>query len=158
MVEGDSSARKRVLYRGRDASGITIGGDGNRPRIVHLRKGGAYVLSDGVRIANFGDMTVLYVPPHRRLRRHVLRLRPASAHILGSQPLDYDGDDDDDDLAIYEHYRTDCVKYIYIYIELHIQWEIGERSKKFHRLGVLFIYIFLVVQEFHGHSGSRLLG
>lgn len=115
MVEGDSSARKRVLYRGRDASGITIGGDGNRPRIVHLRKGGAYVLSDGVRIANFGDMTVLYVPPHRRLRRHVLRLRPASAHILGSQPLDYDGDDDDDDLAIYEHYRTDCVKYIYIY-------------------------------------------
>lgn len=36
MVEGDSGTGESLLYRGRDASSIAVGRDGNRAAIVHL--------------------------------------------------------------------------------------------------------------------------
>jgi hypothetical protein len=75
VVEGDAGARERVLDGGRDALGVAVGGDGDGPAVVHLRERRAYVLGDRVRVAPFRHLAVLYVPPHRRLRPYVLRLR-----------------------------------------------------------------------------------
>jgi len=84
VVEGDAGAGERVLDGGRDAVGVAVGGDGEGPAVVHLHERRAYVLRDRVRVAPLWHRAVLYVPPHRRLRPHVLRLRHRrrrSAHI-----------------------------------------------------------------------------
>jgi hypothetical protein len=75
VVEGDAGAGERVLDGGRDAVGVAVGGDGEGPAVVHLHERRAYVLRDRVRVAPLWRRAVLYVPPHRRLRPHVLRLR-----------------------------------------------------------------------------------
>lgn len=88
MVEGDAGAGEGMLDDGSDASGVAVGGDGNGAAVVRANEGGAYVLRDGVGIASFRHVTVLYVPPHRRLRRRVLRLclrrrrSASSAHLI----------------------------------------------------------------------------
>ena len=88
MVEGDAGAGEGMLDDGSDASGVAVGGDGNGAAVVRANEGGAYVLRDGVGIASFRHVTVLYVPPHRRLRRRVLHLclrrrrSASSAHLI----------------------------------------------------------------------------
>lgn len=84
MVEGDAGARKGLLNRGGDAIGVAIGGDGDGATVVDFDESGAYVLGDGVRVASLWHLTVLYVPPHRRLRPYVLRLR--QAHLPRQSP------------------------------------------------------------------------
>ena len=75
MVEGNSGAGERVLYRGWDARGVSVGGDGDGATVVHADQRGADVLRDRVRIRTLGHMAVFDVPPHRYLGRGVLRLR-----------------------------------------------------------------------------------
>ena len=89
MVEGDAGAGERMLDGGSDASGVPVSRDGNGAAIIHPNEGGAYVLRDGVGIAPFRHLAVLYVPPNRRLGQRVLCLRKrhrrsASAHLTGS--------------------------------------------------------------------------
>lgn len=84
MIEGDAGAGERVLDRRGDAIGVAVGGDGDGAAVVHLHQRRAYILSDGVDVADLGHLAILYVPPHRRLRRHVLLLRHVrrpSVHI-----------------------------------------------------------------------------
>lgn len=100
VVESDAGAGERLLDSGGDARGVAVGGDGHGPTVVELGEGGADVLGDGVGIAALGHLAVLDVPPHRRLRPHVLRLRQATpavaataAHAFSprSSPGDRDG-------------------------------------------------------------------
>lgn len=81
VVEGDTGAGERVLHRGGDASGVAVGGDGDGAAVVHANEGGTDVLRDRVRIRTLGDVAVLDVPPHRYLRRGVLRLRVCRGSI-----------------------------------------------------------------------------
>lgn len=82
MIKGDPRTGEGLLDRRRNARGVPVGGDWNRAAIIELREGGAYVLGDRVRITPLGDLAVLDVPPDRRLRLHVLRLRRAgAAHV-----------------------------------------------------------------------------
>lgn len=79
MVKSDAGARERVLYRRRDTVGVAVSRDRNRAAVVDLDKGGADVLSYGVGVGAFGNLTVLYVPPNRCLRPYILRLRQAGS-------------------------------------------------------------------------------
>lgn len=75
MVKGDAGAGEGLLDGGGDAGGVSVGGNGDGTTVVDLDQGGTDVLRYGVRLAALGDLAVLYVPPHRRLRPRVLRLR-----------------------------------------------------------------------------------
>ena len=89
VIERDAGAIERLLDGGGDSGGISVSGDGDGATVVHFDERGAYILRYGVGIAHLGHVTVLYIPPHRRLgldvlllrrRRHMLRLRSVSAH------------------------------------------------------------------------------
>ena len=71
VVEGNAGAGVGVLDGGRDAVGVTIGGDGEGAGVVDADEGGGYVLSDGIGVVAFGNTTVVNVPPHRNLGRRV---------------------------------------------------------------------------------------
>lgn len=79
VIKGDPCTGESLLDQGRNASGVSVGGDRDRAAVIKLREGGAYVLGDRVSIAPLRDLTVLDVPPHRRLGLHVLRLGLAAA-------------------------------------------------------------------------------
>lgn len=92
VIERDAGAVERLLDGGGDPGGVSVSGDGDGPTIVHLDERGANILRDGVGVAHLGHVTILYVPPHRRLRLHVLllrrqmqRLRSVSAHSISTQ-------------------------------------------------------------------------
>lgn len=90
VIEGDSGTGERVLYRCWDARGVAVGGDGDGAAVVHANEGGTDVLRDRVRIRTLGDVAVLDVPPHRCLRRRVLRLRDRRRSIsVHERPLQY---------------------------------------------------------------------
>lgn len=102
MVEGDSGAGERVLYRRWDARGVAVGGDGDGAAVVHANEGGTDVLRDGVGIRTLWDVAVLDVPPDGGLGGGVLRLRvgrgSVSAHgadLLGDL-ISSDSDSDAD--------------------------------------------------------------
>lgn len=75
MVEGDSGGGESLLDGGVDAVGVAVSGDRDGAAVVHFDKCGTDVLSDFVWVTPFRHLTVLYVPPHRRFRRYVLRFR-----------------------------------------------------------------------------------
>lgn len=75
MIESNASTGERVLHRRGDPIGVAVGGDRDGTTVVHLDQGGADVLRYRVRITVLRHLAVLYVPPHRRLRSHVLSLR-----------------------------------------------------------------------------------
>ncbi|KAK9230260.1 hypothetical protein WN944_023227 [Citrus x changshan-huyou] len=58
-----------------NTDGIDPGGDGDGTTVVHLDRGGADVLRYRVRVTVIRHLAVLYVPPHRRLRSHILLIR-----------------------------------------------------------------------------------
>lgn len=90
MVEGDAGAGEGMLDDGSDASGVAVGGDGDGAAVVHANESRTDVLRDGVRIRTLGDVAVLDVPPHRCLRRRVLRLRDRRRSIsVHERPLQY---------------------------------------------------------------------
>ena len=75
MVEGDSGAVESLLDVVGDAIGVSVGVEGGEgPTVAEVDQGGADVTGDGVGIAPTWHCAVLYVPPHRRLRPHVLLL------------------------------------------------------------------------------------
>lgn len=80
MIKGDPGTGESLLNRGRNARGVSVGGDRDGAAVIELREGGAYVLGNRVRITPLRDLTVLDIPPHRRLRHHVLRLSRAAVH------------------------------------------------------------------------------
>lgn len=75
VVKGDPSAGERLLHGRRDIARVAEGGDGHGATVTHCCQGRAYVLGDQVRITSPGNLAVLDVPPHRRLRRSVLPVR-----------------------------------------------------------------------------------
>ena len=75
MIESNPSTGERVLYRRGDSIGVAVGGDGDGTTVVHLDRGGADVLRYRVRVTVIRHLAVLYVPPHRRLRSHILLIR-----------------------------------------------------------------------------------
>lgn len=78
VIEGDASAGEGLLDSSRDVTSISISPDGNRALVVHLRQPRSNVLSDEVWIASSGNLTVLDIPPHRRLRLRILSV----GHLL----------------------------------------------------------------------------
>lgn len=74
VIESDAGAGERLLHRRRDAIRVAVGRDRDWTTVVQFGKRGTDIPSDGMWIAALRDLTVLDVPPHRRLRRHVLRL------------------------------------------------------------------------------------
>lgn len=75
VVKGDASAGERLQHGRRYIVRVAEGGDGHGATVTHCCQGRAYVLGDQVRITNPGNLAVLDVPPHRRLRRRVLPVR-----------------------------------------------------------------------------------
>ena len=75
VIESDAGAGERLLHESRDPISIAVGRDRDWTTLVQFGQRGTDVPSDGMRIAALGDLAVLDVPPHRRLRRHVLLLR-----------------------------------------------------------------------------------
>ena len=74
MVEGDAGAGEGLLNGRRNPKSVAVGGDGDGTTVVHLDESRANVPSYGVGIAALGDLTILYVPPDRRLHGGVLIL------------------------------------------------------------------------------------
>lgn len=75
MIESNASTGERVLHRRGDPIGVAVGGDRDGTTVVHLDQGGADVLRYRVRVTVIRHLAVLYVPPHRRLRSHILLIR-----------------------------------------------------------------------------------
>lgn len=81
VIERNSGTVEGLLNGGRDFIGVAIGGDGNRPTVVHFHQCWTYILRYSVCVETLGYVTVLYVPPHRRLRHRVLTFCPSYYHL-----------------------------------------------------------------------------
>lgn len=81
MVKHDSGGTKGMLDGRRDTSHIPICVDWDWTTVVHLQKRRTNILSYSMSIETPWDLTILYVPPHWRFRRHVRSL----SHLHRSQ-------------------------------------------------------------------------